>query len=69
LNQIADYINRVEKYRTAPFRIRDGVGMYLVKGREVPIKEWENANKVPIYIKRNNKKGENPDRTRDWMHL
>ena len=57
---IATYIKNKETYKNIPFRIKNGIGYYLINGIEIPQKEWEASNPAPEYTKFN---PDNPDKT------
>ena len=59
-SKLAIYIEEKENYKNAPFRIRNGIGYYLVGENEIEKEEWENANPPPEYKTTNEN---NPDKT------
>ncbi len=65
---IANYLERMERYKNHPFRIRDGIGYYLVDGSEVLAKDWEAHNTIPMYFPRSLKNGSNADKTKDYLY-
>lgn len=64
---INDYLERLEQHKQVLFRIRDGIGYYVVGGKEFPKQEWEATNPVPLYNKNQKDFGEDIDSTRSWM--
>lgn len=69
LTRIGKYIERATTYRNHHFRIKEGVGYYVVGGIEIPESIWEEHNHIPVYIKCSNKpKGENAAVSSRWLY-
>ena len=68
MTTIVDYLKRMDSYKNAPYRIRDGVGYYLVDGNEVSEQEWKDNNPIPMYFPRTAKGDENPDKKHSWQY-
>lgn len=68
ISELTSYIERKQAYSNASYTINPNGIFYFVNGELVPEVEWKQHNKPPIYIKRNLSKGQNPDRTHDWLY-
>ncbi len=65
---IANYLERMYKYKNAPFRIKsNGVGVFLVDGNEVSMDEWKACNPVP-QVPPSVNATDNPDKTRSYIY-
>jgi len=63
------YIEAKNNYNCSSYSITSEGIFFHVKGELVPEKIWHEHNKVPIYIKENVRKGQNPDTRNKWMTL
>ena len=59
-NSVIEYVEQMTIYKNTPFRIKMGKGFYIVKGKEIPMKEYEANNPAPELSKSNDN---NPDKT------
>jgi hypothetical protein len=57
---VSEYLEKKEKWKNTHFRIKMGKGFYIVKGKEIPMKEYEANNPAPELSKSNDN---NPDKT------
>lgn len=63
---VAEYLRRKKNLKETTFRVKeDGSKFYVVNGEEIPAKQFEAANTIPIslidYVK------PNADKRNDWL--
>jgi len=61
----SEYIRRKIALTQTTYIRRSGCGYYLVNGKEIPAKEWEEANELPNSLVLGRV---NPDKTRQWQY-
>ncbi len=66
---VTEYLYHQEMRRNTLFRIVDGMGHYIIDGEEIPMKIFERMFPMPLYVRQEklNWKGNNIDKTKDWM--
>ena len=60
-----EYLRRKQNLTQTTYIRRNGTGLYLVNGEEIPAKEWEKANELPNSLVLGRV---NPDKTRQWQY-
>jgi hypothetical protein len=60
----SEYLRRKINLTQTTYICRQGQGFYLVNGEEIPAKEWEKANELPLSLRLGR---ENNDKTRLWQ--
>ena len=59
-----EYLRRKQNLIQTTYIRKQGKGFYLVNGEEIPAKEWEKANELPLSLRLGR---ENNDKTRLWQ--
>lgn len=60
----SEYIRRKNNLTQTTYIRKQGKGFYLINGKEIPAKEWEEANKLPLSLRLGKP---NPDKTRAFQ--
>lgn len=60
----SEYLRRKQNLTQTTYIRKQGKGFYLVNGEEIPAKEWEKANELPLSLRLGR---ENNDKTRLWQ--
>jgi len=58
-----EYLRRKNNLTQTTYIRKNNTGFYLVNGEEVPAKQWEKANELPLSLRLGKP---NPDTTRAW---
>jgi len=58
-----EYLRKKQNLTQTTYIRKQGKGFYLVNGEEIPAKEWEKANELPLSLRLGKP---NPDKTRAW---
>jgi hypothetical protein len=61
----SEYLRRKQNLTQTTYIRKQGKGFYLVNGEEIPAKEWEKANELPLSLVHGRP---NPDKTRVWQY-
>ena len=59
----SEYLRRKNNLTQTTYIRKQGKGFYLINGEEIPAKQWEKDNKLPLSLRLGR---ENPDTTRSW---
>jgi len=60
----SEYLRRKINLTQTTYIRKQGKGFYLINGEEIPAKEWEEANKLPLSLRLGKP---NPDKTRAFQ--
>jgi hypothetical protein len=60
----SEYLRRKNNLTQTTYIRKQGKGFYLINGEEIPAKQWEKANKLPLSLRLGR---ENNDKTRLWQ--
>ena len=60
----SEYLRRKINLTQTTYIRKQGQGFYLVNGEEIPAKEWEKANELPLSLRLGKP---NPDKTRAFQ--